>query len=471
LKNSKETHRPQTTSYEGCSQKIRLEAGSNEKVQSVSTALENRRNGENASASNFMEKILAKANLNMAYKKVVRNKGKHGIDGMRVDELLPYLKEHGSQLRKDLLEGKYKPKSVRRVEIPKTDGGVRLLGIPTVIDRMVQQAIAQVLTPIFEPIFSDNSYGFRPNRNAHQAIRTSQEHMNDGCTWVVDIDLEEYFDTVNHDKLMALVAREIKDKRVLKLIRAYLNYGVMINGVIVDTDRGCPQGGPLGPLLSNIMLNELDKELEKRNHKFCRYADDNQLYVKSRKAAERVMKSITEFIEGKLKLKVNRIKSAIGRPWDRKFLGFSFYRIDEQIRIRIHPKSIKKVKEKVRVIVSRSNAWSMQYRYLKLRQLITGWVSYFGIADMKGVSKTLDKWTRRRIRMCYWKQWKKIKTKHDNLVKLGIDNYKAWEFANTRKGYWRISNSPILARTFTNKLFNRLGYLSFTERYAQVTNS
>jgi len=219
------------------------------------------------------------------------------------------------------------------------------------------------------------------------------------------------------------------------------------------------------------MLNELDKELEKRNHKFCRYADDNQLYVKSRKAAERVIKSITEFIEGKLKLKVNRIKSAIGRPWDRKFLGFSFYRIDEQIRIRIHPKSIKRLKQKVRVIVSRSNAWSMGYRYLKLRQLITGWVSYFGIADMKGVSKTLDKWTRRRIRMCYWKQWKKIKTRHDNLVKLGIDNYKAWEFANTRKGYWRISNSPILARTLTNKLFNRLGYLSFTERYARVTNS
>ena len=471
MKNSKETHRPQTTSYKGCSQEIRLEAGSNEKVQSVSTALENRRNGENACASNLMEKILTMANMNMAYKKVVRNKGKHGIDGMSVDELLPYLKEHGSQLRKDLLEGKYKPKSVRRVEIPKTDGGVRLLGIPTVIDRMVQQAIAQVLTSIFEPIFSDNSYGFRPNRNAHQAIRTSQGHMNDGCTWVVDIDLEEYFDTVNHDKLMVLVAREIKDKKVLKLIRAYLNSGVMINGVVVDTDRGCPQGGPLSPLLSNIMLNELDKELEKRNHKFCRYADDNQLYVKSRKAAQRVIKSITEFIEGKLKLKVNRIKSAIGRPWDRKFLGYSFYRINKQIRIRIHPKSIKRVKEKIRFITSRSNAWSMQFRYLKLRQLITGWVSYFRIADMKGVANTLDKWTRRRIRMCYWKQWKKIKTKHDNLVKLGIDNYKAWEFANTRKGYWRISNSPILARTFTNKLFNRLGYLSFTERYAQVTNS
>ena len=470
MKNSKETHRPQTTSYEGCSQKIRLEAGSNEKVQSVSTALENRRNGENTCASDLMEKILTKANLHMAYKKVVRNKGKHGVDGMRVDELLPYLKEQGSQLRKDLLEGKYKPKSVRRVEISKTDGRVRRLGIPTVIDRMVQQAIAQELTPIFEPIFSDNSYGFRPNRNAHQAIRTSQEYINDGCTWVVDIDLEGYFDTVNHDKRMALVAREIKDKRVRRLVRAYLNSGIMMNGVVVDTDRGCPQGGPLSPLLSNIMLNELDKKLEKRNHKFCR-SDDNQWYVKSRKAAERVIKSITEFIEGKLKLKVNRIKSAIGRPWDRKFLGFSFYRIDKQIRIRIHPKSIERVKEKIRFITSRSNAWSMQHRYLKLRQLITEWVSYFGIADMKGVTKTLDKWTRRRIRMCYWKQWKKIKTKHVNLVKLGIDKYKAWEFANTRKGYWRISNSPILARTFTNKLFNRLGYLSFTERYAQVTHS
>lgn len=471
MKNSRGIHRPQTTSYEGCSQEVWLEAGGNEKVQSISTALDNERNGEDAYSNSLMEKILAKDNMNMAYKRVVRNKGKHGIDGMSVDELLPYLKTNGSQLQKDILEGKYRPKSVRRVEIPKSDGGVRLLGIPTVVDRMIQQAIAQQLTPIFEPTFSENSYGFRPNKNAHQAIRKAQEYMNDGYTWVVDIDLEKYFDTVNHDKLMALIARKVKDKRVLKLIRAYLNSGVMINGIKVDTDRGCPQGGPLSPLLSNIMLSELDKELERRNHKFCRYADDNQLYVKSRKAAERVMQSITEFIENKLKLKVNKAKSAVDRPWRRKFLGFSFYWGRERIGIRIHPKSIKRVKEKIKAITSRSNGRSTEYRYLKLRQVVTGWVSYFAIADMQGIAKTLDAWTRRRIRMCYWKQWKKIKTKHDNLVKLGIDNYKAWEFANTRKSYWRTSNSPILATTFTNRLLNKLGYLSFTERYAQVTNS
>lgn len=418
-----------------------------------------------------MEKILAKDNMNKAYKRVVKNGGSQGIDGMSVAELLSYLKEQGNQLRKEIWEGKYKPQSVRRVEIPKQDGGVRRLGIPTVVDRMIQQAIAEQLTPIFEPTFSENSYGFRPRRNAHQAIRKAQKYMNEGHTWVVDIDLEKYFDTVNHDKLMALVAREVKDKRVLKLIRAYLNSGVMINGVVVDTDRGCPQGGPLSPLLSNIMLNELDKELEKRGHKFCRYADDNQLYVRSKKAAERVMTSITEFIEKKLKLKVNRAKSAIDRPWKRKFLGFSFYPKREGIGIRIHPKSIKRVKETIKSITSRSNGWSMEYRYLKLRQVITGWVGYFRLADMKGIARKLDEWTRRRIRMCYWKQWKKIKTKHDNLVKLGIENSKAWEFANTRKGYWRTSNSPILAKTFTNKRLSKKGYLSFTERYAQVTQS
>jgi group II intron reverse transcriptase/maturase len=470
LNNSKEIPRKQTTSREDYFQDVRLEAGDNGKVPSILSAFDNRRNSENVYANNLMEKILAKDNMNQAYKRVVRNKGKHGIDGMTVDELLPYLRENGKQLRKDILQGKYKPKSVRRAEIAKPDRGVRLLGIPTVIDRMIQQAIAQQLTPIFELKFSDNSYGFRPNRNAHQAIRKARQYINEGYTWVVDIDLEKYFDTVNHDKLMSLVAREVKDKRVLKLIRAYLNSGVMINGVVVETDKGCPQGGPLNPLLSNIMLNELDKELEERNHKFCRYADDNQLYVKTRKAAERVMSSITKFIEDKLKVKVNKKKSAIGRPWERKFLGFSFYTKQKELRIRVHPKSIKRVKEKIRFITSRSNAWSMEFRYLKLRQLIIGWVSYFRLADIKTKCIELDEWTRRRIRMCYWKQWKKIKTKHDNLRKLGIDNFKAWEYANTRKGYWKISNSPILTLTFTNKRLKNSGYLSFTERYTQVTN-
>lgn len=463
--------RPQKTSYEDCSQEIRLEAGGNEKVQSISTATGNRRDGENAYTNNLLEEILEKDNLNIAYKRVVENKGKHGIDGMSVDELLPYLRENGSQLRSDLLEGNYKPKSVRRVEIPKPDGGVRQLGIPTVIDRMIQQAIAQKLQQIYEPKFSEGSYGFRPCRNAQQAVRRARTYMNEGYTWVVDVDLEKYFDTVNHDKLMAILAREVKDKRVLKLIRAYLNSGVMINGVKVKTDKGCPQGGPLSPLLSNIMLDELDKELEKRGHKFCRYADDCQLYVKSKRAAERVMENITEFIENKLKLKVNKTKSAIDRPWKRKFLGFSFYTKKDEVKIRVHPKSIKRLKEKIKVITSRSNAMGIGEKFFKLRQLITGWVAYFSIANMKNLLKRIDKWTRRRIRMCFWKEWKKVGTKYKNLKKLGVDKYKAWEYANTRKGYWRISNSPILAKTLTNQKLKTLGYLSLTERYAQVTNS
>jgi group II intron reverse transcriptase/maturase len=347
------------------------------------------------------------------------------------------------------------------VEIPKSDGGVRLLGIPTVVDRMLQQAIAQILTPIFDPEFSDSSFGFRPGRSAHQAIKRAQGYMNEGYDWVVDIDLAKYFDTVNHDKLMALVARKVKDKRVLKLVREYLKAGVMINGVVIDTEDGCPQGGPLSPLLSNIMLDEMDKELEKRGHKFCRYADDCNIYVRSRKAAERTMRSVTKFLEGPLKLKVNREKSAVDRPWKRKFLGFSFYHGKGGIRIRVHQKSIKRVKEKIRYITSRSNGMSIEYRLLRLRQLIKGWVNYFRIADMKTLAQSLDEWTRRRIRMCIWKQWKKVRTRFQNLMKLGMDRQKAWEFANTRKGYWRTSNSPILARTITNERLKKRGYTGF----------
>ncbi len=449
MKNSMEIQRKQTTSSGGYSQEVKLETLDNGRVHSISTALESGRNDESACSNNLMERILTRDNLNQAYKRVVRNKGSHGTDGMRADELLVYLKVNGERLRKELLEGKYQPQTVRRVEIPKAEGGVRLLGIPTVIDRMIQQAIAQQLTLIFDDQFSDNSYGFRPGRNAHQAIKKAQEYMNEGYTWVVDIDLKEYFDTVNHDKLMAMVAKRVQDKVVLKLIRSYLNCGVMINGVVTRTDKGCPQGGPLSPLLSNIMLDELDKELERRKHKFCRYADDQQLYVKSKKAAERVMQGVTDYIEQKLKLKVNREKSAIGRAWQIKYLGFSFYLVKGEVRIRIHPKTLKRVKEKIKLITARSNGWAMKYRYIKLKQVIKGWVSYFRIADMKAIAKRLDEWTRRRIRMCYWKRWKRIKTRIRMLRKLGIKKTKAYEYANTRKGYWRISNSPILTRAFT----------------------
>ncbi len=466
MKDSRRIQGKQTTSYEGCLSEAGLEPRSMAGVQRTLPAETNGQNNGEASTFNLLEKILSRDNMNAAYKQVVRNKGSHGIDGMKVDELLPYLKKNGNNLIEELKAGTYRPKPVRRVEIPKPDGGVRLLGIPTVVDRMIQQAIAQILTPIFAPEFSENSFGFRPGRSAHQAIKRAQGYINEGYNWVVDIDLAKYFDTVNHDKLMALVARKIKDKRVLKLIRGYLKSGVMINGVAIETEEGCPQGGPLSPLLSNIMLNELDKELEKRGHKFCRYADDCNIYVRSRKAAERTMQSVTKFLEGKLKLRVNREKSAVDRPWKRKFLGFSFYRGKEGIRIRVHKKSIERVKEKIRQITSRSNGMSMDARLLKLKQLIKGWVNYFRIADMKSLARTLDEWTRRRLRMCIWKQWKKVRTRSQNLMKLGLDRQKAWEFANTRKGYWRTAKSPILSQTITNERLQKRGYTGFIAELA-----
>jgi group II intron reverse transcriptase/maturase len=429
----------QTTSYrEGWSCEVGVELQDNMRAHSISAAFEGRKDNGKLYANNLLESILHRDNMNAAYKRVKSNKGSHGVDGMKVDELLPYLKQQGRALIASILEGTYRPKPVRRVEMRKPEGGIRLLGIPTVVDRMVQQAVAQVLMPIFEKTFSDSSYGFRPGRDAKQAVTKAKEYMEQGYKWVVDIDLAKYFDTVNHDKLMALVAREIKDKRVLKLIRLFLQSGVMISGVVVETEEGCPQGGPLSPLLSNIMLTELDRELEKRGHKFCRYADDNNIFVKSKKAGERVMRSITDFLENELKLKVNKDKSAVGRPWRRKFLGFTFYQWYGKIGTRVHEKSINRFKNKVREITSRSNAWDMEYRMRRLRQVITGWLNYFGIADISRIAKELDEWIRRRIRMCFWKQWKKIKTKHNNLAKLGVKESKAWEYANTRKSYWRI---------------------------------
>ena len=446
--------------------KVELEG--NAGVRSISSMSEEEENDGNGYAEGLLEKIVDRDNMNRAYKKVKANKGSHGIDGMTVDELLPYLKENGDQIRQSILDGTYCPKPVRRVEIPKDGGGIRLLGIPTVLDRVIQQAITQVLTPIYEAEFSENSFGFRPNRNAHQAVNKCKEYIEAGNKWAVDIDLAKFFDTVNHDKLIRILSERIKDGRVLSLIRKYLQSGVMIGGMFTETEEGTPQGGCCSPILSNIMLNELDKELAKRGLKFCRYADDCNIYVKSRKAANRVMESVTRFIEEELKLKVNREKSAVDRPWKLKFLGFSFYHKKGGLGIRVHRKPVKKLKTKLKEITGRSNAKSMEQRITSLKRVITGWVNYFGIADMGNLAKELDEWLRRRIRMCFWKLWKKIKTRHDNLVRLGIDNFKAWEFANTRKGYWRISNSPILSRTFTNEYLKKLGFPTITERYLKV---
>ena len=354
----------------------------------------------------MLEKILDRDNMNRAYKRVKANKGSYGVDRLTEDELLQYLKQNGTQLRQAILEGRYKPAPVRRVEIPKPDGGKRMLGIPTVVDRVVQQAIAQVLTPIFESKFSDKSYGFRPGKSAKQAIVKCKEYIQTGYNWVVDIDLARYFDTVNNDKLMGLLAKEIEDKRVLSLIRKYLQSGVMINGVVIEMEEGCPQGGPLSPLLSNIMLNELDKELEKRGLRFCRYADDCNIYVKSRKAAERVMKSVTQFLEEELKLRVNKEKSTVGKPWNLKFLGFSFYNRKGEIRIRVHEKPIRRFMNKIREITARSNGKSVEWRIGKLNQCITGWVNYFSIADMGKTARRIEEWMRRRIGMCFWKTMK-----------------------------------------------------------------
>ena len=465
MKNTKKCDESRQLHIEGYLQKDRVELEEYVGAPSISLTLDKKQNAEIKYANGLLEKIIDRNNLNQAFKKVKSNKGSYGIDGMKVDELLQYLKENGDSLRQSILEGNYKPNPVRRVEIPKQDGKKRPLGIPTAVDRVIQQAIAQVLSPIFEEKFSDNSYGFRPNKSAHQAILKCKEYMDNGYKWAVDIDLEKYFDTVNHDKLIGLVYKEIRDIRVISLIRKYLQAGVMINGVVNSTEKGVPQGGNLSPLLSNIMLNELDTELEKRELNFCRYADDCNIYVKSKKSAERVMKSITEFIEKDLKLKVNKEKSKVDRPWKLKYLGFSFYNKKNGMGIRVHNKSIEKLKATLKKITGRSNAMSMEYRAVKLKQTITGWINYFKLADLKGTLREMDKWLRRRLRLCYWKQWKKIKTKHDNLVKLGIDNFKAWEYANTRKGYWRISNSPILARTLTNDYLKEQGFITLTASY------
>lgn len=404
----------------------------------------------------------------MALDRVRRNRGSHGVDGMTVDELPAYLETAWPFVKEELISGTYKPQPVRRVEIPRPDGGTRLLGIPTVVDRVIQQAIAQVLMPVFEETFSGSSYGFRPLRGAHDAVKKSREYIEQGYTWVVDIDLEKFFDRVNHDILMSRIARKVKDKKVLKLIRKYLECGVLENGLKVSTGEGTPQGGPLSPLLANILLDDLDKELEKRGHKFCRYADDCNIYVRSERAGRRVMEGVRRILTEKLKLKVNESKSAVDRPWKRKFLGFSFYCIKDRVGIRIHPKSVKKFKENIRKVTNRNRSISFEERLEKLTVMGRGWVNYFGIADAKEVMDELDMGTRRRLRACLWKQWKRIGTKHDNLVKLGVNDSKAWEWANTRKKYWRIAGSFVLATTVTNKYLEECGYFSLVKQYRKV---
>ena len=414
----------------------------------------------------LLEKILHRDNLNKAYKKVKSNKGSGGVDGMCVEELLTYLREHGKDLNQQILEGKYKPNPVRRVEIPKEEKGkYRKLGIPTVVDRVYQQAITQVLTPIFEKQFSENSFGFRPKRSAHDALKQCQRNANEGYVYVVDMDLEKFFDNVCQSKLIEVLSRTIKDGRVISLIHKYMNAGVVSKGLFEKTEVGVPQGGPLSPLLSNIMLNELDKELERRGHRFVRYADDCMIFCKSRKSAERTLRNILPYIEEKLFLKVNREKTCVAYISKVKYLGYSFYR-HKGFRFRVHPKSVEKMKKKLRELTDRSNAWSNENRILKLKQFIKGWVNYFKLADMKQLLKETDKWLRHRIRAIYWKQWKKVRTRIRKLRNLNLPERIVFEIANCRKGIWR--SAEVLNQALTNKEIANLGYISLTGYYLQV---
>lgn len=466
----KNVNKVQTTEYSGCYVEGKLETGNKHGVHSVASVLPEVEieNCARISTDNLLERILAKDNMYRAMQRVIKNKGSHGVDGIKTDELHDYSKKHWATIKTKLLDGTYIPSPVRRVEIPKDNKGIRLLGIPTVVDRMIQQAIAQVLTVVYEPTFSNSSYGFRPERSQHQAIKQSLEYINQGYKWVVDMDLEKFFDKVNHDILIDRLSRRIEDKRVLELIRKYLKSGIMLNGIIVSNEEGTPQGGPLSPILSNIMLDEVDKELERRGHKFCRFADDCNIYVKSRKAGQRVLNSIKKIIEGHLKLKVNESKSAVDLVSRRKFLGFSFYISKGVAQIRIHEKSYAKFKSSVKDITNRNKGISMEWRLLKLNQKIIGWINYFAIAKAKSYIKNIDGWIRRRLRACIWKQWKLPRTRRKNLIKLGMDKYKAYQYSNTRKGYWRISSSPILSKTLTNKYLEEIGYMSISKRYLQV---
>ncbi|MCT2137065.1 group II intron reverse transcriptase/maturase [Oceanobacillus kimchii] len=418
----------------------------------------------------LMNQILSRDNLILALKRVERNKGSHGIDEMSVKFLRRHLYDNWDSLRENLRKGTYTPSPVRRVEIPKPSGGVRMLGIPTVTDRFIQQAIAQVLHTIFDPSFSEHSYGFRSNRRGHDAVRKARGFIKEGYRWVIDMDLEKFFDKVNHDKLMGVLAKRIKDKELLRLIRKYLQSGVMINGIVVSSEEGTPQGGPLSPLLSNIILDDLDKELEERGLRFVRYADDCNIYVRTKKAGNRVMNSITTFIEEKLRLKVNKEKSAVDRPWKRKFLGFSFTN-GKNPKIRIAKESIMRLKQKIREITSRSKPFPMEVRIEKLNKYLMGWCGYYALAETPSKFEEFDKWIRRRLRMCMWKQWKLPRTKVRKLISLGVPDHKAYEWGNTRKNYWRISKSPILSRTLGNSYWSRLGLKSLYQRYEFIRNT
>ena len=402
----------------------------------------------------LMERICDPLKLEMAMARVIANGGSPGVDGMSVKKLEEHFERHGKRITEELLSGTYRPQAVKRVEIPKADGGVRKLGIPTAVDRVIQQAILLVLSPEWDATFSDNSFGFRPYRRAQDAVARAQSYLNEGYSWVVDLDLEKFFDRVNHDVLMSRVARRVKDKRLLKLIRAFLNAGVMEDGLFSDTREGTPQGGPLSPLLSNLLLDELDQELESRGLRFSRYADDCNIYVKSRRAGERVLSNVMKWLDKKLRLKVNQAKSAVDRPWNRKFLGFTFTR---QRKIAIAPQAKAKFKKRVREITKRNRGSSLERVIGELRSYLLGWRGYFGFCQTRSVLQALDSWIHRRLRSYAWKQWKTGRRRFKELRQLGVGKDLAAQTAGSRKGVWHNSRSPALNFALPGRVLADLG--------------
>lgn len=419
----------------------------------------------------LMDAVVERENMTRALRRVQANQGAPGVDGVTVDELLPHLHQEWSRIKEELLNGTYKPAPVRTVEIPKPGGkGTRMLGIPTVLDRLIQQALHQVLSPIFEPHFSEYSYGFRPGRSTHDAILQAQAHVISGKRWVVDTDLEKFFDRVNHDILMSRIARRIGDKRVLKLIRSYLQAGMMQDGFVSVRREGTPQGGPLSPLLSNILLDDLDKELERRGHAFCRYADDCMIYVQSQRAGERVLESITQFLEGKLKLKVNREKSAVDRPWKRKFLGYSMT-FHKKPRLKVAPESVKRLKGKVREVLRQGRGRSLRNTIKVLIPILRGWSNYFKLAQVKNIFEELDGWIRRKLRCIVWRHWKRPYTRARNLMQRGLTEERSWRSATNGRGPWWNSGASHMNDAFRQSFFDELGLVSLLNQHRRFQNT
>lgn len=410
-----------------------------------------------------MEAVVEKENMQRAYKRVVSNKGAAGVDEMSVAELAPYLREHWPKIKEELLSGTYKPQPVRGVDIPKPGKkGTRRLGIPTVVDRLIQQAMLQRLSPIFEPGFSESSYGFRPGRSAHQAVLKAQEYARQGYQWVVDLDLEKFFDRVNHDMLMARVARKVKDKRILRIIRRFLQAGMMERGLVSPRREGTPQGGPMSPLLSNIMLDDLDKELERRGHRFCRYADDANIYVRSQRAGERVRESVTRFVRQRLKLKVNEEKSAVDRLWNRSFLGYTVLP-GKLSRLRVAPESVKRLVGKLRQTFRMARGWSLTRLINRLTPILRGWGNYYRLAEVKITFQRLDQWLRRRLRCILWRQWKRPYTRARTLMKRGLSEERAWRSATNGRGPWWNAGARHMNQAYPKSFFDRLGLISLLD--------